>query len=77
MVRFEDLVFHPRETTQKVCECAGGQLMRKNKFIYIVDSAKKGVGAHGKVRVMTFPKMSQVLRQMNCFTSSHASICLA
>jgi hypothetical protein len=50
MVRFEDLVFHPKEVTKQVCECAGGKLINKNKFIYIVESAKKGVGAHGKVR---------------------------
>jgi hypothetical protein len=47
IVRFEDLVFHAKETTRQVCECAGGQMMGK-KFYYIVDSAKKGVGAHGK-----------------------------
>jgi hypothetical protein len=51
MVRFEDLVFHPKETTRKICECAGGE-MRRTKFNYIVESAKKGVGAHGKVRVL-------------------------
>lgn len=49
MVRFEDLVFHPKEVTKQVCECAGGQMMNK-KFSYIVESAKKGKGAHGKVR---------------------------
>ena len=49
MVRFEDLVFHPKEVTQKVCECAGGKMIAK-KFSYIVESAKKGKGAHGKVR---------------------------
>ncbi|KAG7368441.1 hypothetical protein IV203_031184 [Nitzschia inconspicua] len=49
MVRFEDLVFHPKEVTTAVCQCAGGQMMNK-KFSYIVESAKKGIGAHGKVR---------------------------
>lgn len=50
MVRFEDLVFHPKETTTAVCECAGGQMMNRKKFGYIVESAKKGKGAHGKVK---------------------------
>lgn len=50
MVRFEDLVFHPKQVTKLVCECAGGQLKHPNHFKYIVDSAKKGVGAHGKTR---------------------------
>jgi len=26
MVRYEDLIFHPRKVTQTVCECAGGRL---------------------------------------------------
>jgi hypothetical protein len=49
LVRFEDLVFHPKETTTAVCKCAGGEMMNK-QFSYIVESAKKGKGAHGKVR---------------------------
>jgi hypothetical protein len=48
LVRFEDLVFHPKETTTAVCECAGGRIIPR-KFSYIVESAKKGIGAHGKV----------------------------
>jgi hypothetical protein len=50
LVRFEDLVFHPEETTKTVCECAGGKMRRDGTFHYVVDSAKKGIGAHGKVR---------------------------
>lgn len=46
IVRFEDVVFHPKEVTQAVCECAGGKLKPRG-FKYIVDSAKKGA-AHGK-----------------------------
>ena len=48
-VRYEDLLFHPREVAESVCHCAGGT-MNKGKFNYVVDSAKKGLGAHGKVR---------------------------
>jgi hypothetical protein len=62
IVRFEDLVFHAKETTRQVCECAGGKLMTRNKFQYIVDSAKKGVGAHGKgksfVNTLNFEDLS-------------------
>ena len=50
IVRYEDLIFHPEEVTEKVCKCAGGSMRRDGRFKYIVDSAKKGVGAHGKVR---------------------------
>ena len=45
VVRFEDLIYHPRAVVQKACECAGGQL--RNKFRYIVESAKKGEKQHG------------------------------
>jgi hypothetical protein len=47
IVRFEDLIFHAKEVTMAVCECAGGE-MKEQDFMYIVDSAKKGLGAHGK-----------------------------
>ena len=50
IVRFEDLVFHPKEVTKTVCECAGGTMRPDNRFKYIVDSAKKGKGAHGSQR---------------------------
>jgi len=50
MVRFEDLVFHPEEVTKQVCHCAGGEMRKDGRFIYIVDSAKKGKAAHGKNR---------------------------
>lgn len=50
IVRFEDLLFHPEEVTKTVCECAGGSMPKNGKFKYIVDSAKKGANAHGKVR---------------------------
>jgi hypothetical protein len=52
MVRFEDLIFHAKEVTTNVCTCAGGK-MKKGDFVYIVDSAKKGVGAHGKMEQRT------------------------
>lgn len=48
-VRYEDLLFHPKNVTETVCFCAGGK-MNKGNFKYVVDSAKKGKGAHGKVR---------------------------
>lgn len=48
-VRYEDLLFHPKLVTETVCKCAGG-VMNGDKFSYVVDSAKKGLGAHGSVR---------------------------
>ena len=50
IVRYEDLIFHPELTTKTVCECAGGSMRKDGRFKYIVDSAKKGPNAHGKVR---------------------------
>ena len=46
IVRFEDIIFHPKLITRTVCECAGGEMNRNKPFKYIVDSAKKGA-AHG------------------------------
>jgi hypothetical protein len=46
MVRFEDIVFHPKQITKTVCECAGGLLYSNKPFKYVVESAKKGA-AHG------------------------------
>ena len=50
IVRFEDLIFHPKQVIQAVCECAGGELKHEHDgtgFQYIVQSAKKTEG-HGK-----------------------------
>ncbi|KAL7570956.1 hypothetical protein ACA910_002584 [Epithemia clementina (nom. ined.)] len=51
LVRFEDLIYHPRAVVQRACECAGGKL--RQKFRYIVDSAKRGVAAHGAMSQRT------------------------
>jgi hypothetical protein len=48
IIRFEDLIFHPKEVITQICECAGGSL-RKDKFLYILDSAKFGSG-HGAAK---------------------------
>jgi hypothetical protein len=50
MVRFEDLIFHPKEMTKLICECAGGELQLP--FTYIVNPAKTGPG-HGKTSERT------------------------
>jgi len=50
MVRFEDLIFHPKQVTEAVCLCAGGEMKHAldgKGFQYIVQSAKKGA-VHGK-----------------------------
>lgn len=47
IIRYEDLIFHPKTITKLVCKCAGGDMKyNDNNFIYITDSAKKGK-AHG------------------------------
>ena len=50
IVRFEDLIFFPEQVTETVCKCAGGSMNLNGVFRYVVDSAKKGAAAHGKVR---------------------------
>lgn len=47
IVRFEDLVFRPREVVQKVCECAGGTI--GEPFWYLKEPANLGTG-HGTHR---------------------------
>lgn len=49
LVRFEDLIYHPKHVVQTVCQCAGGEL-NHGDFHYVTDSAKKGDAAHGKVK---------------------------
>ena len=53
IVRFEDLLFHPKAVTTAVCKCAGGSLKRDGKFEYVLDSAKKGPNAHGPMEART------------------------
>jgi hypothetical protein len=48
VVRMEDLVFYPEETTRIVCECAGGQIRTDAPFSFIVDSAKADSPGHDK-----------------------------
>ena len=47
-VRMEDLVFHARNVTETICQCVGGEAIRREdggeQFQYITDSAK-----HGKI----------------------------
>jgi hypothetical protein len=58
MVRFEDIVFHPKQVTQTVCECAGGQLHTNMPFQYVVESAKKG-SAHGSEKTSYVDALSK------------------
>jgi hypothetical protein len=46
VVRMEDLVFYPKETTTQVCECAGGKIREDQKFQLITDSAKGDSKGH-------------------------------
>jgi hypothetical protein len=47
MVRYEDVLFHPRELITRICACAGGVTAPPKEFTYFVNSAKWGPG-HGK-----------------------------
>jgi hypothetical protein len=49
IVRFEDLIFHPRSVIETVCTCADGELIDPSHFRYIVNSAKVGE-QHGQIR---------------------------
>jgi hypothetical protein len=48
MIRFEDLVFRPKEVVTQVCECVGGTVTGwKGKFQYKIKSSNRGPG-HGQ-----------------------------
>ena len=44
IIRSEDMMFHTPEVIKKVCECGGGKM--RDKFTYILESAKGSTGAH-------------------------------
>ncbi|KAG7374252.1 hypothetical protein IV203_013347 [Nitzschia inconspicua] len=49
VIRMEDLVFYPKETTKIVCECAGGKIRTdQENFSFVVDSAKADSPGHDK-----------------------------
>ncbi len=49
VVRMEDLVFYPKETTRLICECAGGEIRTdQDRFQFVVDSAKADSPGHDK-----------------------------
>jgi hypothetical protein len=52
MVRFEDLIFHPRKLVETVCACGGG-IPRNETFQYYRSSAKEGGKGHGKEETKT------------------------
>jgi hypothetical protein len=48
IVRYEDLMYYPRQVTQELCTCVGGEMKNAaDNFVYMVDSAKWGPG-HGR-----------------------------
>jgi hypothetical protein len=49
VVRMEDMVFYPKETTKIICECAGGKIETdQDNFQFIVESAKADSPGHDK-----------------------------
>jgi hypothetical protein len=40
LVRVEDLTLRPHRTIQRICDCAGGQLVAPDQFQHVVQSAK-------------------------------------
>lgn len=46
MVRYEDLLFEPQQTLERVCDCVGGRLKTGADFDPIAEPAKKGK-SHG------------------------------
>eukprot|EP00980_Cylindrotheca_fusiformis_P002299 scaffold535_cov65-Cylindrotheca_fusiformis.AAC.1 len=47
-VRHEDLIVYPKQTVQRICECAGGNVVtEEEEFNFLLTSAKEGKG-HGE-----------------------------
>ncbi|KAL3918084.1 MAG: hypothetical protein SGILL_004409 [Bacillariaceae sp.] len=63
MIRFEDLVYRPKEVVTKVCECVGGTMTGwKGKFQYKTKTSNKGQGHGERSDLMTaFIKYGQPL----------------
>jgi hypothetical protein len=72
IVRMEDLVFHAKETTTKVCECIGGEMRTDRPFTYVIDSAKKDSPGHDKSTgfVQAWIKYSRPMPPMGGFSIS-------
>mmetsp|Transcript_15499 Transcript_15499/g.28863 ORF Transcript_15499/g.28863 Transcript_15499/m.28863 type:complete len:449 (+) Transcript_15499:273-1619(+) len=65
MIRFEDLVFRPKEVVTRVCECVGGTIRSwkgKGKFVYKTKVSNKGPGHGQRSDLLTaFTKYGQPL----------------
>jgi len=57
MVRFEDLLFYGKDVTRAMCRCGGGIPVpdngRSGDFMHVSESAKKGLAAHGSIKMRT------------------------
>mmetsp|Transcript_7966 Transcript_7966/g.9757 ORF Transcript_7966/g.9757 Transcript_7966/m.9757 type:complete len:100 (+) Transcript_7966:2-301(+) len=38
MIRYEDLLFHPKKVVRRICHCAGGEAI--DTFVYLANNAK-------------------------------------
>jgi hypothetical protein len=47
IVRFEDLIFHPKELIATICLCAGA-VPKQDTFTYVVDAGKWGSAHSGR-----------------------------
>jgi hypothetical protein len=55
MIRFEDLLFHPKEVINAVCRCAGAKVPKSDdgRFVYVVDEGKWGAAHQGSSNMVT------------------------
>jgi hypothetical protein len=47
LVKYEDMILHPKRLTAELCECVGGE-MNASAFSLIADNVKHGHSEHGK-----------------------------
>jgi hypothetical protein len=55
MIRFEDLLFHPKEVITNICRCAGAQvpISEDGRFVYVVGEGKWGAAHQGSSNMVT------------------------
>jgi hypothetical protein len=55
MIRFEDLLFHPKQVITQICHCAGGKvpISDNGQFVYVVGEGKWGKAHQGSSNMIT------------------------
>jgi hypothetical protein len=64
IVRFEDLIFHPKELINTICECAGAK-PKQDTFSYVVDAGKWGPSHKSSNMISAMAKYGSDLHRLD------------